>query len=102
MPYEKSEFGEELLIIPAKDGGIDPSKACYLNKTAADIWRCLENISEESTLDSIAEMMVKKYNIDYDVAAADCATTIENLVSNGFVVKTWRTYLVVQNNIYWT
>lgn len=59
MPYEKSEFGEELLIIPAKDGGIDPSKACYLNKTAADIWRCLENISEESTLDSIAEMMVK-------------------------------------------
>ena len=85
LSYDKSVLGNDLLVVPIKDGLADLSNACHLNRTAAEIWSYCEMKSEGFTTEDIANAIKDKYRISSNVVMEDCIKVVDSLVLAGLI-----------------
>lgn len=72
--------GEEFMIIPLSDGGVDFSKVYNVSSTGAFIY---EQLKENKTIDEIANRMVEEYEVSFEVVQKDILEFVDELKKRG-------------------
>lgn len=74
--------GEQIVVAEGSEN-VDFSKIISVNESAALLWK---NVSgTEFTVDTLAEILVDNYNVDYDTALADAREIARKWVEAGMV-----------------
>lgn len=81
--YILKTVGDNNMIIPLQDGGMDYSKVYNINKVGAFIFSALENGDD---FDTILDKMVKKYDADIEVLKKDLTDFINELIKRNIVI----------------
>lgn len=76
----------EHIVIPAGEENMDFSHIISLNPTAAYLW---ENIAgkESFTVEDMAELLLKEYDVEKEIALEDCALIAERWAEMGLIEK---------------
>lgn len=77
------KIGDEYLLILNDGKNADYTRVVSMNSSAAFLLQQTRN--EEFTVEQWAEILVKKYGIDYDRASADAGVLVEKLCRAGVV-----------------
>ncbi|MDE7263395.1 MAG: PqqD family protein [Anaeroplasmataceae bacterium] len=72
--------GKEYMIIPLLDGGVDFSKVYNVSSTGAFIY---EQLKKNKTAEEIADLMIKEYEVSYEVVKQDIDDFIKELKRRG-------------------
>lgn len=72
--------GKEYMIIPLMDGSVDFSKVYNVSSTGAFIY---EQLRKNKSFEEIAQIMVKEYDVTYDVVYKDVLEFVEQLKKRG-------------------
>lgn len=81
--YILKTVGDNNMIIPLQDGGMDYSKVYNINKVGAFIFSALENGDD---FDTVLDKMVKKYDADIEVLKKDLTDFINELIKRNIVI----------------
>lgn len=74
--------GEQIVVAEGSEN-VDFSKIISVNESAALLWK---NVSgTEFTMDTLAEILVDNYNVDYDTALTDAREIARKWVEAGMV-----------------
>lgn len=77
------EMGTEYVIVDPSQSVVDMSKVYTLNKTAALIWRALENL--DFSKEDIAHILTKEYEVSYDQALNDASVLVTQFEQEGLL-----------------
>lgn len=80
--YELKEIGGETLLIPRGAETVDFNNVTVFNETGALLLRAMD---EATNIDTLAQMLVEKYNIQPDEAKADTEAYIQKMLDAGIV-----------------
>ena len=75
-------LGEETVLVPISQTGIDVQNIYTLNETAALIWKLLENKCTEADIIAAIE---QEYTADIDVIRKDVQDLIAEFIQESFV-----------------
>ncbi|MDE6407179.1 MAG: PqqD family protein [Anaeroplasmataceae bacterium] len=78
--YILKHVGEDYMIIPLSDGGVDFSKVYNVSSTGAFIY---EQLKDNKAPLEIAYHMVEEYEVDYDVVLKDIFEFVDELKKRG-------------------
>ena len=73
------EVSGQIVVVPVGDAVINFNGMLTLNKTGRFLFEVLR---EEKTVEELANLLVEKYDIDYDSALADVERFVAELASN--------------------
>ncbi len=76
------ELGGQYVLVPFGEKALTFDGIISLNETAKLFWDNLEN---DTDIDTLANLLVKKYNIDKDLAIQDTVKFIESLKEDGCI-----------------
>lgn len=79
--FKLRTLGRERILTPEYSPNINFNKMIVLNESAAYLWQEVEG--KEFTADTLADLLVAKYEIGRDVAEKDAATVAEKWVEAG-------------------
>lgn len=80
--FELKEVAGEYMLIPRGASTVDFNGVIVFNETGVEIYKAL---SEEVTLEALAQLLVDKYNIDLETATADAKEYIEKMLEADIV-----------------
>ena len=80
--YQLKEIGGETLLIPRGAQTVDFNNVTVFNETGAFL---LKAMNEATNVDSLAQMLVEKYNIQPDEAKADTEAYIQKMLDAGMI-----------------
>ena len=80
--YELKEIGGETLLIPRGAETVDFNNVTVFNEAGALL---LGAMNEATDVDSLAQMLVEKYNIQPDEAKADTEAYIQKMLDAGII-----------------
>ena len=76
-------LGGSFIVVGEGLSQVNFMKMIALNASAAYLWQEIEG--KEFTLDDLTELLLAKYDVDREKAAADAAAILSELVENGVV-----------------
>lgn len=83
--YVLTEIGNDTVAVPVGESTETSRRVVRLNKTAAEIWRGIE---QEKSLEEIAGMLVEKYDgVDHASAMKHIKNTVNKLIEAGIVTE---------------
>lgn len=80
--YEIKEIGGETLLIPRGAETVDFNNVTVFNETGALL---ISAMNEAIDIDSLAQMLVEKYNIKPEEAKADTEAYIQKMLDAGII-----------------
>lgn len=78
------QVADRFVIVPVGTAAEKFSGMITINATGKFLWDLLEN---EKTLESLAQALVKEYEIDMELALKDVKTFLEPILSTGAIVE---------------
>ena len=76
------QLGEETVLVPISQTGIDVQNIYTLNETAAMVWKLLEN---KCTEEDVIAAIEQEYTADIDVIRKDVQDLIAEFIQESFV-----------------
>lgn len=70
------EVGNELVLVPLTGNVAQMNELFTMNETGKFIW---ENISDETTIDELAEKMVEAFDVSPEIAKRDISGFLEKM-----------------------
>lgn len=80
--FVQRQLGEETVLVPISQTGIDVQNIYTLNETAAMVWKLLEN---KCTEEHIIAAIEQEYTADIDVIRKDVQDLIAEFIQESFV-----------------
>lgn len=81
--YVLTKIGKDTVAVPVGESTEESRRVVRLNKTAAEIWRGIE---QEKSLEEIADTLVEKYDgVDRASALEYIKSTLDKLVEAGII-----------------
>ena len=80
--FVERQLGEETVLVPISQTGVDVQSIYTLNETAAMVWKLLEN---KFTEEDIIAAIEKEYTADIDVIRKDVQDLIAEFIQESFV-----------------
>jgi hypothetical protein len=80
--FVQRQLGEETVLVPISQTGIDVQNIYTLNETAAMVWKLLENKCKEEDIIAAIE---QEYTADIDVIRKDVQDLIAEFIQESFV-----------------
>ena len=80
--FVQRQLGEETVLVPISQTGIDVQNIYTLNETAAMVWKLLEN---KCTEEDIIAAIEQEYTADIDVIRKDVQDLIAEFIQESFV-----------------
>ena len=83
--YVLTEIGNDTVAVPVSESAESSRRVIRLNKTAAEIWRGIE---QEKSFEEIAAGLVEKYDgVDQASAMEHIKNTVNKLIEAGIVTE---------------
>ena len=83
--YVLTEIGNDTVAVPVGENTETSRRVVRLNKTAADIWRGIE---QEKSPEEIADMLVEKYDgVDHASALEYIKNTVNKLIEADIITE---------------
>lgn len=82
--FVSRQVADRFVIVPVGTAAEKFSGMITINATGKFLWDLLEN---EQTLDSLAQALVKEYEIDMELALKDTKTFLEPILPTGAIVE---------------
>jgi hypothetical protein len=80
--FVQRQLGEETVLVPISQTGIDVQNIYTLNETAAMVWKLLEN---KCTEEDVIAAIEQEYTADIDVIRKDVQDLIAEFIQESFV-----------------
>jgi hypothetical protein len=80
--FVQRQLGEETVLVPISQTGVDVQNIYTLNETAAMVWKLLEN---KCTEEDIIAAIEQEYTADIDVIRKDVQDLIAEFIQESFV-----------------
>jgi hypothetical protein len=80
--FVQRQLGEETVLVPISQTGVDVQNIYTLNETAAMVWKLLEN---KCTEEDIIAAIEQEYTADLDVIRKDVQDLIAEFIQESFV-----------------
>jgi len=74
--------GENIIVAEGEEN-IDFSNIISMNESSAYLWNAIQGI--DFTAETLADLLVKEYEVEYDVALADSKQIVEMWIQAGIV-----------------
>lgn len=81
--YKLQDVAGEKMVVVHNTEGMDLSKVIVLNNTAEVLWKALEG--KEFTPETVADLLMKKYELKKEKALSDAKSWIDSLVKAGLI-----------------
>jgi hypothetical protein len=82
--FVSRQVADRFVIVPVGTAAEKFSGMITINATGKFLWDLLEN---EQTLDSLAQALVKEYEIDMELALKDTKTFLEPILPTGAIIE---------------
>ena len=82
--FVSRQVADRFVIVPVGTAAESFSGMITINATGKFLWDLLEN---EQTLESLAQALVKEYEIDMELALKDTKTFLEPILPTGAIVE---------------
>jgi hypothetical protein len=80
--FVQRQLGEETVLVPISQTGVDVQNIYTLNETAAMVWKLLEN---KCTEEDVVAAIEQEYTADIDVIRKDVQDLIAEFIQESFV-----------------
>lgn len=84
--FRMRKLGNEHIVVGEGIGQINFNKMIALNESAAYLWGTLEG-GKEFSVETIADLLLERYDIDREVALRDSAEIVEKWIDAGIVER---------------
>ena len=82
--FVSRQVADRFVIVPVGTAAEKFSGMITINATGKFLWDLLEN---EQTLESLAQALVKEYEIDMELALKDVKTFLEPILPTGAIIE---------------
>lgn len=80
--YVARKLGEETVLVPINQTGVEVQRIFALNSTAADIW---EKLDQPKTVEELIEFLKNEYSADESVIRSDVENILQEFLQAGFL-----------------
>lgn len=83
--FKMRKLGREYIVVPESTGLVNFNKMISFNETAAFLWESVAGM--DFSVDDLTQMLVGKYEVDEQTAAADAARLAQSWEEAGLISK---------------
>lgn len=83
--FKMRKLGREYIVVPESTGLVNFNKMISFNETAAFLWESV--VGMDFSVDDLTQMLVGKYEVDEQTAAADAARLAQSWEEAGLISK---------------